>query len=327
MKLFLIFKTSLYLVFSVSLISCSSIKIPEYTVKDSLYVWSDSFDDQVEANKVVTEYQTISTLQENLLNSDVQLIFEEMVINETAQSEQSADEIIFEELAVKTQATMPNDSIDNERKLGVSESLQVQRSQNEIESFEDINRINEENPTAAGIPINTILPDIKSEVVEIELPNQILLLAAPADYQSDTTEYGMWQMVKSDKSRYQEVCTLASSTIQVELENYSTQVWLNVIGNHLLVNSTTNIDIDKTRVGIKFDNELLQAFNKNYFQTSAVWSGDLEGALNQHKQLSISLGGNELGRRTQEISIGLKDLKKAYSEYRKCNLGTQIGSL
>tara|TARA_R110001592_G_scaffold7126_7_gene40209 strand:+ start:9358 stop:9666 length:309 start_codon:yes stop_codon:yes gene_type:complete len=102
---------------------------------------------------------------------------------------------------------------------------------------------------------------------------------------------------------------------------------LKVVGSDLLVNSTTNIDIGKPRVGIQFDKGSLQRFNKNYFQTSAVWSGDLESLLKNNKQLSISLGGNELGRRTQELAIGLKDFKKAYSEYRKCNRGTQIGSL
>ena len=113
----------------------------------------------------------------------------------------------------------------------------------------------------------------------------------------------------------------------MEVDNYSTQVWLTVVGNNLLVNSTTNIDINKPGVGVKFDSGPRQIFNKKYFQTSAVWSGDLQSALKDNQQLNVSLGGNELGLRTQEVVINLKDLEAAYSEYSECNKGLQIVSL
>jgi hypothetical protein len=322
-----------------SLASCSSFKTDDYSVKDSLYIWSDSF---FESNETNVEYQTIRSLEESILKSDVELIFDAMVNNQVAEKQlapvaleipinddplpkqeiELVETFIESDLKPQTEPTIVTQVVQNSQS-----DIESVKSLESLESIDAINRLTLQNPAAAGIPVSQVLPEIQKEVAEVELPKEILLLAAPSDYQLDVNEFGMWKLVKNENSQYQEVCSLSSSTIQVEVENYSTQVWLTVVGSDLLVNSTTNIDIGKPRVGVQFDNGSLQAFKKNYFQTSAVWSGDLDTALNNNKQLNISLGGNELGRRTQELAIGLSDLKKAYSEYRQCNRGTQIGSL
>ena len=196
-----------------------------------------------------------------------------------------------------------------------------------IAAIEEVNRLTAENPTAAMSNDYQVLPDVQTEAVEISVPNELLLLAGPAEYRPEVSEYGMWEIAQGEDSLYRENCTLASATMQVSFDNYSTQVWLKVVGNDLLVNSTTNIDINKPRVGIKLDNGPVLAFNKKHFNTSAVWSGNLATVLKRYKELSVSLTGNELGGRIQEVTVELDDLKRAYSEYTKCNATTQIGSL
>ena len=57
---------SVSFVLMLSLTSCSVFKSSDYVVKDSLYVWSESFDESAEANKVVTEYQTIKAIEESI---------------------------------------------------------------------------------------------------------------------------------------------------------------------------------------------------------------------------------------------------------------------
>lgn len=357
--LVLFMQTGLSIALLLSLSSCSALKSNDYTLKDSLYVWSDAYKEPTET---VIEYQSISSLEESILKSDVQLVFESMVSNESVEVELVEQkvveqkvveqEVIEQELDLAEQELVPESQVETPKKndlmpkqefvksekpaettLNIDTTLVAEHSQNDldsmasVDSIEAINRLTKQNPTAAGIPVSKVIPLIKTDVAEIELPKEILQLASPAESSRGVNEFGMWQMVKSDVTAYQEICSLSSSTMQVEVENYSTQVWLKVVGNDLLVNSTTNIDIEKPRVGIKFDNGALQAFKKSYFETSAVWTGDIETMLKKNKQLSISLGGNELGMRTQEIAIGLTDLKKAYSEYRKCNRGTQISSL
>ena len=311
------FNSSFSLIVVLGLVSCSSIEPVDYSVKDSLYVWSDSFDDEIEVNQIETDYQSIRSLEESLLNNDVQLIFEEMIDHKIAEVDISLEKINQEIGTIQKKI--------NEAGVGEDEVLSVQDFQ--IGSVEDINRITAETPTAAGIPMEQVLPEVHTNVAELETSTKILRLTNEANYQLDNTDYGMWHLVKSEDSAYKEICSLSSSTMQVELDNYSTQVWLRVVGTGLLVNSTTNIDVHRPRVGIKLDNGSLQPFHKSYFNTSAIWSGDLESILQNNKQLRINLSGNELGGRTQEVAVNLHDLTVAYTEYQKCNNGTQIGSL
>lgn len=400
-----------------SLSSCSVFQRDEHYVKDSLFIWSDSFDESLEANKVVTDYQTIQSLEDSIPKSDVQMIFEAMVNNEIPEIDLSSDNnvdneetlkqrnaklkeynaklkehnqklretiqskkglvaqnvdaapVVNSELIVSSDTDSNPEVVSTEvvssevvsaEELASSEvnaspikpsNPVVEDKQTEgklptvvasseldvtsetsastdvaLSSVDDVNRLTQSNPTASGISVDKVLPPVNNDVVATALPQKILLLAEP-NSNPNSMDYGMWQLTKNGDSQYQEVCTLSSSTIQIEDENYSTQVWINVVGNDLLVNSTTNLDIKKSNVGLSFDNGAVQKFNKNYFRTSAVWNGNLDSALQNNKQLKIRLGGNELGRRIQEVAISLKDLKRAYTEYRQCNQGTQIGSL
>jgi hypothetical protein len=209
----------------------------------------------------------------------------------------------------------------------VSDAPSKSIAEQNMAEVENINRLTEQNPTAAMVSDYKVLPEVSESVAEVSVPNEILLLASAAEYRPEVSEYGMWKIAKGDESLYRENCTLASATMQVSFENYSTQIWLNVVGNDLLVNSTTNIDINRPRVGIKLDNGTLQPFTKKHFSTNAVWAGDLNTALKRNKKLSVVLSGNEIGNRVQEVSVELDDLKRAYSEYTKCNATTQIGSL
>lgn len=80
-------QSSFSLLAMLGMVACNTLPPTDLSVKDSLYVWSDSFDDEAEENKRETEYQSIRSLEESLLNNDVQLIFEEMVDNEMAEIE------------------------------------------------------------------------------------------------------------------------------------------------------------------------------------------------------------------------------------------------
>lgn len=379
-----------------SLVSCSTHKTHDYSIKDSLYFWSDGVpDSSAEANDIEREYHAINSMEDTSPKSNKELVSEDKVNHQIAEIDIKLAEIDSKlarldlgtdsdsrndikqpetrvadkpnDTLIKTDIDISTDIKPEEETLLAVQSVQsvqgvetvetvetvevvetvesvqslesaevvervetlvsVQDVPDSINSVEDINRITQENPTAAGVPVNQVIPAINAEMPEQDLSSEILLLASQSEYQEDVEEYGMWQLVKGDSSPYQEICTLSSSTIQVDENDYSTQVWFNVVGNALLVNSTTNIDVNRAKVGIKFDNASIQPFSKNYFSTSAVWSGDINSALNQNKVLNVSLGGNELGPKTQSVAIDLKDLKKAYADYRKCNQGTQIGSL
>lgn len=331
----MLFRLFAGITFSLSLASCSVFETHEYTVKDSLYVWSESFDEEAEANKVVTDYQTIKAIEASIPKSDVQFIFDAMINNEIENIDTSSmsirrDSTKDEKPLVEVVALAPVEVSEK----NLQDSVVIKRVKRDVDNqlaststVDDINRLTQDNPSAAGIPVSDVLPKIKTTIETVSLSNELLLLSSSVDYQQGVHEYGMWQLAKHGKQSNQAACTLSSATMQVDAGRYSSQVWLNVVGNNLLVNTTTNIDIQKPYVGVAFDKGSLQAFTKNYFPTSAVWSGNLEQALAAHTQLSISLGSNELNSQASNLSIPLKNLKKAYAEYQKCNAGTRIGSL
>lgn len=240
-----------------------------------------------------------------------------VVVSEPALAENNQTTVLVSSSAVSSSA-----SSDAE----VIAEAAPESSETDIAAVEDINRITEENPTAAMVSDYQVLPEVSAKA-DLSVPNEILLLATPAEYRPEVSEYGMWKIAKGDDSLYRENCTLASATMQVSFDNYSTQVWLSVVGDDLLVNSTTNIDINRPRVGIKLDNGPLLPFTKKHFATNAVWAGNLDAALKRNKKLSVVLSGNEIGNRVQEVSVELDDLKRAYSEYSKCNATTRVGSL
>ena len=288
---------------------------------------------QVDSNMVDTKTEAARAVAENAMNSE-QANSQQMMPTEpqamlVAQEEQ-ASELEQNSVAVNSAINAPSEmnAVSDAQPVMEQDTMSPMSDTgaSNIAAIEEVNRMTEENPTAAMVTDYQVLPEVSAKV-DLSVPNEILLLATPAVYHPEESEYGMWKIAKGDDSLYRENCTLASATMQVSFENYSTQVWLSVVGNDLLVNSTTNIDINRPRVGIKLDNGALQPFTKKHFATNAVWAGDLSSALKRNKKLSVVLSGNEIGNRVQEVSVELDDLKRAYSEYTKCNATTQIGSL
>ncbi len=167
----------------------------------------------------------------------------------------------------------------------------------QVHSVSQINSLTNENPTSVG------------EAKKPYLATQETI---------KTQHFGLWKLTPNWDGEHPGHCGLFTPTMQIDQDNYSTQVWLGVIDDKLLVNTSTNIDINKPGVGIQANDGKLQLFAQNRFANNAVWSGSLANTLKTNNKLNIILGGNELGQGTQEIAINLADLKKAYPRYQKC---------
>ncbi|MFV1872728.1 MAG: hypothetical protein ACMZ64_05310 [Oleiphilus sp.] len=358
------YPVALSLSLAVLLSACSSMKWHDYKVKDSLFVWSDEAEQTntqsetvsaenprnnsevlAQANSDASDQPVPASSTQQTTAAQVEgdakqtLILESVVKQEdlaTERPNQTSETVeasmhaeVLADSALEPIQTQPGE-VKNEAPstpFTMAENEMIAASS--IESVDDVNKLTTENPSAAGTPVSEVLPRANATLTETDLPKELFLLSNLTEYKKGVEEFGMWQLVKEGSpSRYNEVCTLTSGTVQLDqYDDYTTQVWFNIVGDDLLVNSTTNIDVQQAQVGVQFDQKNIQPFTKNHFRTSAVWSGNLMAALEKNKTLSIRLGGNELGRKTQEVAINLQDLKNAYSEYRICNRGTQIGSL
>lgn len=184
-------------------------------------------------------------------------------------------------------------------------------------TVEQVNQLIEENPTAAGIEVKTIAP------VETLVPD-VIKTKTPENRNSSLSKtfkreaFGIWTIEKNGEGQYAGICRVSTPTRQLDQPDYSTQLWLNIINDELIVNTSTSIDIKQKGVGIKTNNEKLTPFSKNIYADTVVWSGDLDKILKKSNQLDIVIGGSELGKQTITTSLSLNDLKKAYSAYNNC---------
>lgn len=192
----------------------------------------------------------------------------------------------------------------------------------EISSVEDVNRLIEENPTAAGIKTTDVL-DVPKVTEPVTLSNMSTSVKKPSASKVSsaftTSNFGIWTVEKNWDGKHPGVCRISTPTMQIDQHDFTSQLWFSVIDGKLLVNSTTNIDIKQPGVGIKANNGTLKRFAEKVHASNAVWSGNLKKTLKSSDELKIILGGQELGKNTHETSIDLKDLKKGFPEYQKCN--------
>lgn len=174
-----------------------------------------------------------------------------------------------------------------------------------------VNAITEKSPTAAGIKAQTLTAEEKA----VSAP-----LSSAKQHNSatiDTPEtIGIWQLQTVDNTGQ---CRLSSATIQLSDRNYSAQLWIDVVDNQLVVNSSAAIDIHQADVGIRIDNGTLTPFTQNRFSNSAILSQDLTKLLTQsHQTLHVYLGSQEFGQGEHHAALNLEDLKKAYLQYQTC---------
>lgn len=199
-----------------------------------------------------------------------------------------------------------------------------------LATVEEINRLTEETPTAAGIAATDITlttPDATAadaiavateETLDTAVTTQPQQLRRPnLNKIFKPKAVGIWTIEKSQEGEYAGICRVSAPTRQLSLPDYSTQLWLNIINDELIVNTSTSIDINQQGVGIKTNNRVTP-FSKNLYSDTVVWSGNLAEVLNKNDQLDIVIGGQELGKKTITTSFDTKSLKSAYSAYEDC---------
>ena len=188
------------------------------------------------------------------------------------------------------------------------DTIVEENTHSEINSVDQINRLIEDNPTASGIAAPVVL-----DVPEVEFQS-----AAEVIKESQLIDFGIWKIENRQGGQFSGKCQLSTATFQIDQQDYAAQVWLTVVDDKLLVNSTFDINIKQSGIGIKTDNGVLQRFSDKVYSSNAVWSGNITKTLKSSNNLKIILGGREFGNKTHEVAVNLKGLKKGYPLYQKC---------
>lgn len=193
-----------------------------------------------------------------------------------------------------------------------------------------VNDIIEKSPTAAGVETVALL-DKPKEKQAPKVTEAIARVPAekPAKAKADLVKkaltgkrpaaIGIWSIEENWDGQHPGECRLSTPTIQIDQDGYATQVSFDVINGALFVNTSTNIDISLKDVGIQFGDGAVETFSDNRFANNAIWTGNLSNALNKSDELKLTLGGSELGKRRQQATIDLEDLKQAFEWYQHCN--------
>jgi len=197
-----------------------------------------------------------------------------------------------------------------------------------LNTIESVNQFTTANPSAAGMPMSAL------QVESVQKTFSTISKVAPVltgpikfqskEYQSKTAESVRWKIGNDWDKAHRGGCHLSTPTLQLDEYDYTTQLWLNVVDDKLIVNTTTNINIDLPNVGIKAGNGTLEHFSQSLFAGNVIWSGNLNKTINSSSELSIFIGGDELGGRTQQAVIELKGLKNIYPAYQACNKKVEL---
>jgi hypothetical protein len=171
-----------------------------------------------------------------------------------------------------------------------------------------INSLTTENPSAAGISIEAMDQQARAR---IKRENAII---KPSSQPLRNSTAGNSQALKVWQG-----CAVSTPTIELDSPGYTTQMWLNVFDDRLMVNATTNIDITMKQVGIKVDNGKLQKFSSKLYASNVVWSADMHALIKNHHSLTIFIGGDELGRNRQAAEVSMAELKELYLANTNCS--------
>lgn len=188
------------------------------------------------------------------------------------------------------------------------------QNRNNDPEIAEVNTLTEKAPTAAGIAPQPLNSTQKSPVSAVASAKQVT-----ANMLEDMQkEFGMWQVRPNTNNAYNGQCRISSSTVQLHNNGYSAQLWIDVVDDQLIVNSTANIDIKRNTVGLRFDQGELLPFERKQFSNAAIKQGNLSKLLNNSDTLHIYLGGDEFGKQSHYARIDLADLKSAYGWSSKC---------
>ncbi len=134
-----------------------------------------------------------------------------------------------------------------------------------------------------------------------------------------TRRFGLWQLANSWDDNPNDRCQLASYTQQVDNDQYSSQVWLSLESDRLVLNASTNMNLERQGTGIRIDGGKLLPFTALVFPQQAVLVADLSEQLRNATKLDVYLAPGYPKAQLQHVEFDLDAMGSAISAFRSCN--------
>ncbi|WP_157496977.1 hypothetical protein [Hahella ganghwensis] len=129
--------------------------------------------------------------------------------------------------------------------------------------------------------------------------------------------FGMWEL-RRVWSGAQSSCRLTTHTLQVDSDKFTSQIWITVQPEHLILNASSEIHLDASGSGIRLDKGRLIPFTGQAIPSHAVLSDDLLNRLTKSQKLHLYVMIGDLQSRVTHTEINLKDLRAAVAAFNQC---------
>ncbi|OZG70734.1 hypothetical protein BTA51_24420 [Hahella sp. CCB-MM4] len=129
--------------------------------------------------------------------------------------------------------------------------------------------------------------------------------------------YGIWELRKVWNGN-ESGCRLSTHTIQVDDDRFTSQIWVSVQPQHLILNASSEIHLNASGSGVRLDKGQLIPFTGQAIPSHAVLSDDLINRLAKSQKLHLYVMIGDLQSRVTHTEINLKDLRAAVGAFNKC---------
>lgn len=212
----------------------------------------------------------------------------------------------------ETESTVGSANTDNQQQSAETLSTTASTSSPDVAS-----------PTVAAAPIITTESTLSPAATTSESG-----AATPATSAATSTvpltrtgndigkSYGIWTLKNSSNG----FCKLSTPTLQASTSNrdYSSQIWINIEEQRIIVNAFMPLDITHPKSGIQIDNQTLIPFTEKANSTRVVITGDHTATLAAGKQLTIFVNGKDVGKQVLQRNVKLTNMNNAINALKGC---------
>ena len=225
-----------------------------------------------------------------------------------------------QEVTTKTASTTSETATDQTTPITTSTTSAAVEEGLTPEAEPKIAELNSEQPTPTTDTTTTAETlAITGEVaaIDAEETNKQAAVGQPLTRSSKNLgkSYGIWTLKDAGNG----FCKLKTPTLQIGNKEYSSQIWMDIEEQQIIVNAYMALDIKHPKTGIQIDNNTLMPFAEKVNSTRAVVTGDMTAQLSSGKELHIFINGEEVGKQVLKRNVKLTDMNAAISALRSCS--------
>lgn len=300
------------------LVGCASNPDQEQAV-DSVESTIQSEDAIPTASSSPTEQASVETKTSSETTSNNTASAEAAPQDVTAEVSSTAPQVTAEPIPEPSSNTAPETPSNTPANTAATaeEPVAIEESQTAAELSDQQPSEQENTLTATDANDGNTIAAINEDTVAVGEPTNNEAASAQPVIRTNKNigkSYGIWTLKDAGNG----FCKLKTPTLQIGNDEYSSQIWMDIEEQQVIVNAYMALDIKHPKTGIQIDNQALLPFAEKVNSTRAVVSGDITTQLSAGKELRIFINGKEVGKQVLKRNVKLTNMNAAISALRSC---------